>query len=285
MIVTGAAGFLGGELVAQTRRLCPSSRITVLASPRRGGIDLAEPDSASRLATDVPIDDRAATVLIHAAAAIQETSDPGANEKMAVQVARWAQSARIGFCVMVSSVSVYTPLLAHTPVDASTQPVSAYGLDKLNAERVWQRTLPEEKRAIVRLAGLWGWQRHPTLFWNRLLLAAGRGSPPEPVPLVLRKQSWRNYISVSEAGECLVRLAMNRIAGTFLAAGQSSMTTESFALALQKLPGSRLTVDWRDDGGSDECLYSFSPEIAVWLQPFEANLSAAWAAKPEWLSQ
>jgi nucleoside-diphosphate-sugar epimerase len=186
---------------------------------------------------------------------------------------------------MVSSVSVYSPLPARTPVDASTQPVSPYGLDKLNAEKIWQRMLPAEKTAIARLGGVWGWQRRPTLFWNRLLLAAARGSPPEPIPIVLRKQSWRNYVSASEAGECLIQLAMNRMTGTFLVAGRSPMNTESFVLSLQRLPGSRLVVDWRDDGSCDECLYSFSPEIEPWLQPFENVLSATWAAKPEWLLQ
>jgi nucleoside-diphosphate-sugar epimerase len=285
LIITGASGFLGSELAAQARRLYPSLRITALLSPRQGGIDLTDPNSVGRLSSDVLIDDPSGTALIHAAAVIQDALGLSANERMAAQLAEWAHSAGIGFCVTASSVSVYTPLLARTPVDASTQPVSAYGLDKLNAERVWQRKLPEERMAIVRLAGVWGWQRRPTLFWNRLLLAAARGSPPEPVSVVLRKRSWRNYVSVSEAAQCLIQLAARRMSGTFLVAGQSPMNTGSFARSLQQLAGSRLVVDWRDDGDCDECLYSFSQEIAPWLQPFEKTLSAMWAAKPEWLSQ
>jgi nucleoside-diphosphate-sugar epimerase len=283
LIITGASGFLAGELATQARKVSPAVRVTLLLSPRRGGIDLTDPKAAGRLSADLRIDDPAGTALIHAAAAIQATPDPSANETMAAQLTQWAHSAGIGFSVMVSSVSVYTPLSVCTPVDASTQPVSTYGRDKLNAERVWQQELPAEKRAIVRLAGVWGWQRRPTLFWNRLLLAAALGSPPEPVPVVLRKQSRRNYISVSEAGECLIQLAINRMAGTFLVAGRKPMNTETFVHSLQQLPSSRLVVEWRDDGVSDECLYSFSPEIAPWLQPFEKALSTTWAAKPEWL--
>lgn len=283
LIITGASGFLGGELVTQARRLRPTVRITPLLSPRRGGIDLTDPNSAGQLSTDLPIDDPAGTALIHAAAVIQAAVDSLANETMARRLAEWAQSAGIGFSVMVSSVSVYAPLPASTPVDASTQPVSPYGLDKLNGERVWLRTLPAEKRAIVRLSGVWGWQRRPTLFWNRLLLAAARGSPPDPIPVVMRKRSRRNYVSASEAGECLIQVAINRMAGTFLVAGRSQMNTESFVHSLQQLPGSRLVVEWRDDGDCDECLYSFSPEIEPWLQPFENALSTTWAAKPGWL--
>ncbi len=237
-----------------------------------------------RLSTDLQIDDPAGTALLHAAAAIQATT-PGsaANETMAAQLAQWAHSVGIWFSVMVSSVSVYTPLPARTPADGATEPVSAYGLDKLNAERVWRRILPAHKTSVVRLAGVWGWQRRPTLFWNRLLLAAARGSPPEPRPVVLRKRSWRNYVSVYEAAECLIQLTMNRMSGTFLVAGRSPMNTEGFVRLLQQLPDSRLVVDWRDDGVRDECLYSFSSEIKPWLQPFENILSAMWAAKPEWL--
>ena len=283
LIITGASGFLGGELVTQARRLCPAARITPLLSPRQGGIDLTDPSSAERLSTAILLDEPASTALIHAAAVVRPAADSLANETMAARLARWAQSAGIGFSVMVSSVSVYTPLLARTSVDSSTQPATAYGVDKLNGERAWQRTLPAEKRAIVRLAGVWGWQRRPTLFWNQLLLAAARESPPERPPIVLRKRSRRNYISVFEAAECLIQLALTRREGIFLAAGRNPTDTESFVHSVQQLPGSRLVVEWKDDGDCDECLYSFSPEIAPWLQPFENALSATWAAKPGWL--
>jgi nucleoside-diphosphate-sugar epimerase len=283
LIITGASGFLGSELMVQARRLGPGFRITALFSPRQGGIDLSGPNCAGRLAAELRIDDPAGTVLVHAAAVIQAELDPSANERMAMQLAHWANSAGIGFSVMVSSVSVYAAQPTRTPVDAPTQPPSMYGLDKLNAERVWQRELTAGKMAIVRLAGVWGWQRQSTLFWNRLLLAAGRGSPPESIPVVLRKRSLRNYISAAEASECIVQLATNGMAGKFLVAGRDSVNTESFVHSLQQLPGSRLAVQWRDDGISDECLYSFSPEIAHWLQPFESALSAMWAAKPGWL--
>ncbi len=283
LIITGASGFLGSELVAQARGICPAAHITPLYSPREGGIDLTDSNLCARLSKEVPLGKPSSTALIHAAAVIDAPAGGVANTTMATQLAKWAQSAGIGFCVLVSSVSVYTPLLGNTPVNAVTRPVSPYGRDKLNAEGVWQRTLPPEKIAIVRLAGVWGWQRRPTLFWNRLLLAAAQGSPPEPVPVVQRKRSYRNYISAREAAECLIHLAMNRKAGTFLAAGMGPTNTETFVQALQRLPGSRLAVECKDDGERDECLYSCSPDIAQWLEPFESTLAAIWAAKPDWV--
>jgi nucleoside-diphosphate-sugar epimerase len=293
LIITGSSGFLGGEIAARARTFCPALRVTALLSPRVGGIDLTDTRATDRLAADVPLDDPGGTALIHAAAVIQvgpetpaldpSTNKTSANETMAARLAEWAEFAGIGFSVMVSSVSVYTPLPGRTAVGGATQPVTAYGRDKLNAERVWQQSLPAENSAVVRLAGVWGWQRRPTLFWNRLLLTAARGSPPEPTPVVLRKRSVRNYISAAEASDALIHLSRNRMAGTFLMAGQNSIDTASFVDALQKLPGSRLFVDWRDDGDRDECLYSCSSEIASWARPFEEVLSATWTAKPEWV--
>jgi len=151
------------------------------------------------------------------------------------------------------------------------------------AEKVWEEIVPAERSAIVRLAGIWGWQRVPTLFWNQILLAAGRGSPPQSVPIVRREASLRNYISVSEASDCLLEVAAKRNTGTFLAAGRDLVSTESFVRSVQALPGSRLSVEWEDDGGCDRNLYRASPELMPCLTPFDETLASIWQSKPGWL--
>jgi hypothetical protein len=207
-----------------------------------------------------------------------------ANAAMAVNVATWAKSTKIGFCILVSGVNVYETL-PYADTDTPCHPPTFYGLGKLVAEHIWRLLLPSEHSAIIRLAGIWGWQRRPTLFWNRLLLAAGRGTPPEPKPVVRRRRSRRNYISAREASYCLLEIGTKRISGMFLGAGRDVTDTQSLVRALQDLPGSKLSVDWQDDGGADDVIYRPSDELLPWLKPFPEELSACWADRPDWALQ
>ena len=286
VVVTGASGFLGQVLLEVAATTWPNASLLPIHSPRCSGIDLAHPDAVERLGTTFRISNPQDAVLVHTAAAVKWDTPDGLlkNAAMALNVAMWARSTDIGFCVLVSSVNVYPPLPL-AGIDTSCQPPNLYGLGKWAAEHVWRLLLPQERSAIVRLAGIWGWQRRPTLFWNRLLLTAARGSLPEPRPVVRRSRSRRNYISAREASDCLLQVGVNRIAGLFLGAGRDVVDTQSFVEALQELPGSKLSVDWQDDGGMDKRIYRPSDELLPWLKSFPDVLSTIWANKPSWILQ
>lgn len=284
LIITGASGFLGQTLVDIAESTLPRAKILPVYSPRLGGIDLVHPTAPEKLGATIRISNPQEGVLIHAAAVVEwDTPDSLlANAAMALNVARWARSSDIAFCVLVSSASVYSPLpLANT--DTPCQPATLYGLGKWAGEHIWRLLLPQERTAIVRLAGIWGWQPRPTLFWNRLLLAAVRGSPPEPRPIVRRMRSRRNYISDREACECLLLVGVKRMPGLFLGAGRDIVDTQSFVRALQELPGSKLSVDWQDDGGADDVIFHPSAELLPWLKPFSGTLPSIWASRPNWV--
>ena len=76
---------------------------------------------------------------------------------------------------------------------------------------------------------------------------------------------------------------MNRTSGLFLAAGRDVLDTGTFIEAVLALPGSRLDVDWQDDGGTDECLYDPSPKLLPLLTPFSEMLAQLWREKPDWV--
>lgn len=286
MVVTGASGFLGQTLLEVAATSWPNATLVPIHSPRRGGIDLAHPTASEKLGATIRLSNPQDAILIHAAAIVEWDTPDGffANAAMALSVASWARSTDIGHCVLVSGVNVYAPLPL-TDIHSPSQPPTFYGLGKLAAEHVWRLLLPQERSSIIRLAGIWGWQRQPTLFWNRLLLAAARGYATEPRPIVRHSRSRRNYISAREASYCLLQVGTNRMPGLFLGAGRDIVDTQSFVRALQELPGSKLSVDWQDDGGVDDVIYRPGAELLPWLKPFSDELSTIWANKPDWVLQ
>jgi nucleoside-diphosphate-sugar epimerase len=273
LIVTGATGFVGREIVARAER---TGRWRVIGLSRATGFDLAAPEAGEQLRR-LDIGDPAETVLIHSAARIEYDSQAAviANAAMAVSTAQWARELGIVHQVLVSSVAVL-PIL--NPADRR-QPATLYGVGKAAAEHSWRVLLPPSSLAVVRLAGVWGWQDPPGMFWNRLLLQAVRGSAT--VPVINRRHSRRNYLSVHDAARVLLHVADARLHGVYLAAGRDTLDNAQFVEALQRLPDSRLTVEWRDDGGHDEVLYDCSPEVSALLASFAEQLVALWSERPE----
>ena len=275
LVISGASGFLGEHLVRLAFAGLPQVKIVPLVSPRHGGIDLTLPGASRELTRLIRLDCPQETALIHAAARVSFDSADGllANAAMAVHVAEWARDAGISFATLVSSVIV-------SPAAGSRD--SLYAIGKRATEQVWQLVFPPASRAIVRLAGVWGWQANPTLFWNRLLLCAA-GQTCTPLPL-RRARSRRNYISVSEAANSALHLTAQRMAGSYVAASAEAIDLGTFVEALRNLPESRLQLDWQDDGLSDEVLYTPSPELAALLHPFAEVLEETWRTRPLWLS-
>lgn len=284
VIITGASGFLGQHLHQTAAAWFPHATLIPLASPRHGGLDLTQPQVMQQLTDHIPLPDPQNTLLIHAAAALAWNTPEALvhNAAMATHLATWAASVGLGFCVLVSSVSVW-PQRSIAEVATPCGPESLYGLGKWTAEEVWRLQIARDRQAIVRLAGVWGWQPNPTLFWNRLLLAAARGSPPEPRLVIRRDRSLRNYLSVHDASRCLLGIGQQRQAGLWLAAGRDAISTASFLEALQALPGAQLHVTREDDGVSDAVIYQPSPELLPWLSSFASELDRMWSSRPAWV--
>jgi len=286
IVVTGANGFLGQSLLGQAARQRPETEIVAIPSHRAGGIDLAADMAPDWLSDKITLEDPSDALLIHAAAVVEWNTSAGLlkNVAIAINLAQWSNSIGIRFSVLVSAVNVY-PAVPKADVQTPCDPRTLYGLGKWAAERVWQLSLPAKQQATIRLAGLWGWQPKPTLCWNRLLLAAARGFPAESRPFVRRRCSRRNYISVNDAANCLLAVGKARQSGLFLAAGGDVVDVGEFIQALSALPGSRLDVNWQDDGGADESLDEPSPELLPMLTSFQNTLTRLWEERPSWVVQ
>jgi nucleoside-diphosphate-sugar epimerase len=281
VVVTGATGFLGGTLVQAARQL-PGAEVIPIASPRASGVDLAAADTVERLTEAVHLHSPDETLLVHAAARIAWNEAAGLldNAAMAVSLAKWAAQTGIGFAVLLSSISV-SPEDRQVNASAPAVPNSLYGVGKLAAEEAWRLVLPAERRAVIRMAGIWGWQRNASLFWNRLLLAAA-GSGGGGRITAGRRASIRNYISVREAAACALGIGVARVSGNFLGAGARGVALSEYVDALRALPGSRLAVEWHDDGARDEVIYEPSSVLRPWLSSFEDELTAIWRDREAW---
>lgn len=271
------------EFVRLLRRMLPDCEVTELHSPRSGGPDLTGV-TAAELERRVPLHDPGSTAVIHAAARVESDTRDAAidNLAMAVPVAEWARNVGVGFATLVSSVSVYGDL-EYADETTPAHPSNLYGVGKRAAEVTWEAVLGEDRRCVVRLAGVWGWQRRPTLFWSDLLHVAARGVRQDK-PVVMNPEARRNYISVYEAAACLLHVTAQRVAGCHLAAGAEDVDVATFVEALAALPGSRLEVDARP-GRPEARHYRPSTVFRPVLVPFSDALEAVWRQRPDWAGE
>ena len=274
IVITGAGGFLGTHLAAMAKN-SGTQTVTLIHSPSvPQGVDLAGTDAIRSLQQRFPIPDPEKTAVIHAAAFVQWNSAEAVikNSMMAFNVASWIAQLKIRFAVLVSSVNA----------GIEDPPQTLYGVGKLAAEHIW-RVLLKNRHATVRLAGIWGWQRKPSLFWNRVLAAAARKENQQLH--VCKKHSRRNYIHVEDASRLLLALALNRSSGSFIAAGRDTLSTQAFVEAVQRLPGARLALNYAEDQSGEDQIYPCSPELLSFIRPFPEALAETWRSKPEWITQ
>jgi len=279
LIVTGAGGLVGACVVREARHLFPAIRVTEILSPRKGGVDLTARDACQQLLDTVVVPSPGQAAVIHCAADLaMEGAAVGLNNtSMTAHVAAWCNAIGLAFGVYVSSVSVYPPG-ALTTADAPPMPVNEYGRGKLAGEIIWTRELGTEKTAIVRLAGVLGWQEQPQMFWNRLLLEAL--AQQRSAGGQYKVGSRRNYITGPEVAECLIQTAMNRITGTHLAAGLETVTMGEFVSMLEEKSGP--LSNWSGvEGAPDSVVYEPSPALSGWLKPFRFRFDQLWAQRPQ----
>ena len=166
--MTGATGFVGGHLLEACAGRCHVRALARRPQPERDGVEwipgsLEQPESLHRLV-------EGADTVIHAGALIKARSraefhaaNAAGTASLAEAVARAAQeSARL---VYISSLAARQPHL------------STYGATKLAGEAAIERSLPPERRIIVRAPAVYGPGDSEIL---KLLTSARRGLLPAP---------------------------------------------------------------------------------------------------------
>jgi nucleoside-diphosphate-sugar epimerase len=144
IVVTGAAGFLGGHVVRAARAGGADVR-AVVRRPRTGS---GPPDLAMSTVLADPRELDGTDLLVHAAAVRHRygatAADYRASNVDLVEAILRAAARRVGRFVLVSSVGVYgfpddLPITEATP----PRPVTLYSATKVEAERLVRRLAPE----------------------------------------------------------------------------------------------------------------------------------------------
>jgi nucleoside-diphosphate-sugar epimerase len=122
VLVTGATGYVGGEIVAQLLAL--GKRVTALGRTRpEGGLPFIQADLADAAQLDRALDGRAFDAIIHTASLPGDTGDPQqmvrVNVNGCLNLLEYARRSKAGRFVLSSSISAYEwyPATKFSPPD------------------------------------------------------------------------------------------------------------------------------------------------------------------------
>lgn len=228
LLITGASGLLGGNLVRDFASQHDVSGVyhshrLVVKGAKMIRADLSDPELVGRVVGKVQPE-----ILIHCAAATDvdrcERDEAWAwqlNRDMAAQVAQ--QAARVGAkMIHISTDAVFDGQDAGYDEEATPEPINVYGESKLAGEGAVQDA---NRDALVLRTNLFGLsvsgRQRGLLAWFRRRLEAG-----EPTPGF--GDVWFSPILVNTLGEWLLELAEADVRGILHVGGGTCMTKYEF---------------------------------------------------------
>lgn len=231
ILVTGATGMLGravmGRFAAEAgfdvAGLCHAR-----TAPGLVRADLADAADCARVLGAVRPD-----VVVHTAAirkpdefAADVASARRLNVGATETLARWAAAAPGRFLVYISSDYVFDGTRPPYAPDAPTHAINAYGVSKLDGERV-VRAAAAAQSAILRVPVLYGdveqlRESSVTSVIEQVIARARAGAAA--APLVLDDWAVRYPTHVADVADVLAQIVARRLAGTFHWSGDEAMT-------------------------------------------------------------
>ncbi len=203
VIVMGAAGFVGGAVVARLER----DKVPVLALGR-GEVDLLAHDAARRLASLLRPDD--AFVAVSARAPVKNSDMLVENMIMARAMACALAGNPVAHVVNVSSDAIYADSTDPLTEDSCAAPGSLHGVMHLARELIF-RSEVKVPLAMVRPTLIYGSaDPHNGYGPNKFRRLAERG---ESIALFGEGEERRDHVYIDDVAEIIVRVLFRKSAG------------------------------------------------------------------------
>ncbi|MBI4677681.1 MAG: NAD(P)-dependent oxidoreductase [Elusimicrobia bacterium] len=257
VVVTGASGFLGRELVrALQTRGCEvvaagrSAAARGAGCPPVRGVNIEE---LSRFAGAVCVHLAGANALADDAAARRERED-------ALRLAAGVREAGFARIIFASSAAVYDEAFPGPHTELSVpKPASAYGRLKLDLESLF---LP--RHAVARISNLYGPGMSPANVFSHIM---GQLRVADEV-VVRNLTSARDYLFVGDAVEALAALALSQETGVFnVSTGRATRVSELLDMLARLMGRARCSA---------RVLHPYPPPSSLVLDPSRLERATGW---------
>lgn len=226
VLVTGAAGFLGGATVTAARAAGYEVVAAARKSPGLVACDLRDPAAILDMLGSVGPD-----AIINCGADADFGRDVlhrqyAVNVLAPATMAHWAAGAGAHLS-QVSATLVHGARAEHITAESPVAPDTDYGRSKWLAEEMVGAS--GCSASVVRIGGIFGGDGPDHLALNRAIRGARAGVTPE---VVGSGRARRNYIHVADAADALVRTAARRMTGVYRLGGRDVLTIAEMVTAI-----------------------------------------------------
>ena len=220
VLITGAKGFLGGEL---RRQLEQTKHMVIPFVRKKVGLGDIECDIGNTNKLLISLDEQRPDVVINCAAKV-DFSERSIQDQYNVNalapavIASWCMDNK-AYLIQISGSIVNGNTLVKSGVNSMELPINYYGETKLLADRAIR--VSQCEHAIIRFGGIYGEDGPNHLGINRVITQAKLGN----IPTIIGKgKGVRNYTHVQDAAKLIVYCIDNNIMGTHYSGSHQSIS-------------------------------------------------------------
>ena len=236
ILVTGAAGFLGGVTLSFLRKL-GARAVGLSRIPHSGvsspavSVDLLDLKSFAALDAAGPFD-----TVVHCAAVLPvKTNDCellNANTTMTFNILQWALKANTRYFCFFSGCNVYGSQAKPCREDTLPAPDDIYAISKLSCEFVVRLLFP--KACLLRISAPFGPQLQTETVIKRFLIQASRN---QPISIMGKGSREQHFVYEEDVARAVSMAIEKEVTGTFNISGDAPVSMGDLANSVLRIFG------------------------------------------------